>query len=359
MAIRYERLGESPRYRDILIADTEVELLASVPSVEIAEGYAKDTGAKADWVQGIGWKVGGFKRVGDTLVSSEPIIDPQARDIAGARVDLLDEEDSYATWTGTYTGIGSGTITTTLPFVPDLVIVKGTTFGAQIWHRATKNTSSNNFDGSTSDGDYLTVSGKTISCAGASQLNATGIVYKIFAICDPYETVFSPRASAYSTQSMLLQNQNVSFALVKRDNTKSPFLLFGSSCKSFDNSVSIAGASISPDGTVVLPDDANVNTGENTSVLGFKSGRNLYVFKYDGDTSNAMPIYSPFVETECIMWFPLGASTQRASMFFPGLDASNMYSFQGQAVAALPATWVTNRVTLPAEQCDANLFSVC
>lgn len=277
------------------------------------------------------------------------MFDSQSRDVAGARVDLLDQEGAYATWTGTYTGTGTGTITTVLPFVPSLVIVKGATFGAQVWHRAARNTSSSNFNGAVADTDYLTVSGKSISCIGATQLNESGIVYKIFAICDPFETAFSARASAYSTQPMKIFPDGVSFAIIKRDNARPPFLAVGSSFRSFDNTIDVSGGSIAADGTVNLPDNDNVNTGENTSLLGFIGGRSLAVMTYNGDTSNPMPIYSPFDETECIMWFPIGASTQRASMFFPGLDASNLYSFQSQAVAALPAVWAGgNRITLPA-----------
>ena len=69
MAIRYERLGDAPRYRDIVIADTETELLASAPPVEIAEGWARDTGIKADWVQGLGWKIGGATKNADGSIS--------------------------------------------------------------------------------------------------------------------------------------------------------------------------------------------------------------------------------------------------------------------------------------------------
>ncbi len=67
--IRTERLGNAFRYRDVLIADTEAELLASTPGTEIAEGYAKDTGINAAWVQGKGWKVGGATKNPDGSTS--------------------------------------------------------------------------------------------------------------------------------------------------------------------------------------------------------------------------------------------------------------------------------------------------
>ena len=69
MSIRYETLGQFPNHRRILIADTEAELLAANPTTEIAEGYAKDTGINADYVQGVGWKVGGATKLpnGDTV----------------------------------------------------------------------------------------------------------------------------------------------------------------------------------------------------------------------------------------------------------------------------------------------------
>ena len=69
MAIRHETLGQFPNHRRILIADTEAELLAEIPGTEIAEGYAKDTGINADWVQGVGWKVGGATRLADRSTS--------------------------------------------------------------------------------------------------------------------------------------------------------------------------------------------------------------------------------------------------------------------------------------------------
>jgi len=52
-----------------LIADTEAELLAANPTTEIAEGYAKDTGINADYVQGKGWKVGGATKNPDGSTS--------------------------------------------------------------------------------------------------------------------------------------------------------------------------------------------------------------------------------------------------------------------------------------------------
>ena len=69
MGIRYETLGQSPNHRRIVIADTEAELLASTPGCEIAEGYAKDTGINADYVQGVGWKVGGATKNPDGSTS--------------------------------------------------------------------------------------------------------------------------------------------------------------------------------------------------------------------------------------------------------------------------------------------------
>lgn len=78
MAIRYERLGDAPRYRDIMIADTEAELLASTPPVEIAEGYAKDTGIKADWMLGAGWKIGGATKSATGLVFSDAVQAPNS-----------------------------------------------------------------------------------------------------------------------------------------------------------------------------------------------------------------------------------------------------------------------------------------
>ena len=351
----FDALSDAMKDKAVILTVNECPIGSEVKAIECnASGVPVDA---HNWVMGLnGWKGGSASTLlpdgtiyfaGQVRVN-ECVIDSQSRDVAGARVDLLDQEGAYATWTGTYTGTGTGAITTTLPFVPDLVIVKGTTFGAQVWHRAAKDVSSNNFDGYSADADYLTVSGKTISCTGASQLNATGIVYKIFAICDPYETVFAPRSSAYSTQPMELHRPGTSFAIVKRDNVAPPFILIGSTCRALDQSRTIAGASLGSDGVVTLPDSTYVNQGENTAVLGFKGGMNVHIFKYDGDTSNPMPLYSPFAETACILWIPLTAATRQASLLFPDLDAANLYSLLSQAVVALPATWATNRVTLPA-----------
>lgn len=69
MGIRYETLGQFPNHRRILIADTEAELLAANPTTEIAEGYARDTGINADYVQGRGWKVGGATKNPDGSTS--------------------------------------------------------------------------------------------------------------------------------------------------------------------------------------------------------------------------------------------------------------------------------------------------
>ena len=49
MAIRYERLGTGPQYRDLLIADTEAELQAATPATEVAEAHALDTGTVFHW----------------------------------------------------------------------------------------------------------------------------------------------------------------------------------------------------------------------------------------------------------------------------------------------------------------------
>lgn len=86
MGIRYETLGEFPNYRRILIADTEAELLVSAPSCETAEGYAKDTGINADYVQGIGWKVGGATKNPDGSTSfAGPIMAPTVKSVTVQR----------------------------------------------------------------------------------------------------------------------------------------------------------------------------------------------------------------------------------------------------------------------------------
>lgn len=97
MAIRYETLGQSPNHRRILIADTEAELLAEIPGTEIAEGYAKDTGINADYVQGAGWKVGGATKNPDGSISmSGPVRAPNVPHRLGRAIRLAAFGDSTA-----------------------------------------------------------------------------------------------------------------------------------------------------------------------------------------------------------------------------------------------------------------------
>lgn len=52
------REGQFPTYRDVVVAATLAELLATVPPTEIADGFVLGSGQRRQWVTGKGWQGG-------------------------------------------------------------------------------------------------------------------------------------------------------------------------------------------------------------------------------------------------------------------------------------------------------------
>lgn len=238
----------------------------------------------------------------------------------------------YATHALTYVGDGTGSRVILLPFEADFVILKRR--GASAALLMGKHTGFNGRPSSvasTSDPNTTWLDGMTIT----TQENVNGDTYSVFAVQDPFETVYLPRAyrglPAAGRTLTMLKGKSIAGAFMKRDNTTPMYFLDQVGGVKMDGTA-VSTAKFAADGSLTSTSDADMLAGESTSVHAFRFAENIDVVRYAGGGQSR--IVSKFDSVEAALFIPLDATGSVPAALWNSMDSGNLLPMTAVAVLA-------------------------
>lgn len=238
----------------------------------------------------------------------------------------------YATHAFTYVGDGTGSRVIVLPFEADFVILKRR--GASAALLMGKHTGFNgraSSVASVSDPNTSWLDGYTLT----TQENVNGDTYSVFAIQDPLESAYSPRAyrglPAAGRTLTMLKGKNIVAAFMKRDNLTPMYYLDQVGCVKLDGTAT-STAKFASDGSLTSTADADMLAGESTSVHAFQASENVEVIRYTGGAQAA--IVSRFQSVEAAIFVPLDAVGTVPAALWNSMDPGNLLPMTAVAVLA-------------------------
>lgn len=302
---------------------------------------------------------------------SPPIALSSAQVAAGTQKLLIASVLRPLTAVGTYLGTGAQ-LTLTLPWVPDLFIVKDVvaatlTIFTQLvgaWvGRSTGYTSA----ASISNGPVINNDG-TVTIGTDANVNTNTNNYEWFAYKDNGSgaIVFGNHSGNDQPTRVIRYTKgiNLKAAIFKRDNVNPAHIaIIGKVSKLADGSAATSSV-INSDGTVTVGQGADINiwagtAGEGCNLIGIVDGaQGAYVTTYIG-TGAAKILMTPFSDPEAVLIFPRGASGKSGAFWTSRLAAGTTLSISAETAATVGAQAITSvatgRVTLGTDtRCNSN-----
>lgn len=321
----FDALSDAMKDKAVILTVDECPIGSEVKAIECnASGVPVDA---HNWVMGLnGWKGGSASTLlpDGTIAMPGPVVAPSFR----SRVNgLTVTPNRYATYSVQVMGDGSANAYPEFPFAPSLAMVKLNSAGGygEIWGKHcgfNGRFSSFRSIADQSNSQFFDASKKVPgNWLYSYQNNATAI--SLFAVHDPDEVAYVSRAfrGVISAGKVIrvCEGKNVRLAMIKRDNTTPPWFIDQTGGVNAAGTATCA-AKFETDGTLIATSDADLLSGESTSVHAFVDSDYTQVIDYVGGKSAY--IQTRFEEIEAIFVIPWGAYSVEAAFWCSGRPGS-------------------------------------